>query len=123
MNLVDKFKNGDIVINCNTAAQADALFAWCEENGIIVQNYTKKHSFLDYGVTVCYRCVVGRKLYYADFDYYKEEGFTVIRYLDFFKKKANTIKIEDIVKKYAEYEIDEDKLKELLIKPSRATFS
>ena len=120
MNLVGRFRNGDIVINCNTAAQANALFTWWEENGFIVHNHIKKYSFLEYGATVCYRCVAGGKLCYADFDYYKEEGYTIIRYLDFFEKKANTIKIKDMVKKYAEYEIDEDKLKELLIEPGHA---
>ena len=123
MNLVDKFKNEDIVINCNTEEQTAALFNWCEENGIIVTNQTKEYSFLEYRETVCYRCGADSKyqLYYADIDFYTKNGYTVIRYLDFFEKNTNTIKIKDIVEKYAEYEIDEDKLKELLIKPKQKT--
>lgn len=123
MNLVDKFKNEDIVINCNTREQTAALFNWCEENGIIVTNQTKEYSFLEYRETVCYRCGADSQyqLYYADIDFYTKEGYTIIRYLDFFEKNTNTIKIKDIVEKYAEYEIDEDKLKALLIKPKQKT--
>ena len=123
MNIVDRFKKGDIVINCNTAAQANALFDWCTKNGIKVTEQTKAYSFFDYEKTTCYRCVCDYncELCYADFDYYKEEGYTIIRYLDFFEENTNTIKIKDIVEKYAEYEIDEDKLKELLIEPKPKT--
>ena len=123
MNLVDKFKNEDIVINCNTEEQTDALFNWCEENGIKVTEQTKEYSFLEYRETVCYRCGADSQyqLYYADIDFYTKNGLTVIRYLDFFEKNTNTIKIKDIAEKYAEYEIDEDKLKELLIKPKQKT--
>lgn len=123
MNLVDKFKNEDIVINCNTEEQTAALFDWCEENGIMVTNETKKYSFLEYRETVCYRCGADSKyqLYYADIDFYTKNELIVIRYLDFFKENTNIIKIKDIVEKYAEYEIDEDKLKELLIKPKQKT--
>lgn len=120
MNLVDKFKNEDIVINCNTREQTDALFNWCEENGIIVTAQTEEYSFLEYRETVCYRCAAADSKYnlcYANADFYTKNGLTVIRYLDFFEKNTNTIKIKDIIEKYAEYEIDEDKLKELLIKP------
>lgn len=123
MNLVDKFKNEDIVINCNTEEQTAALFNWCEENGIIVTEQTKDYSFWECKETVCYRCGADSQyqLYYADIDFYTKEGYTIIRYLDFFEKNTNTIKIKDIVEKYAEYEIDEDKLKELLIKPKQKT--
>lgn len=123
MNLVDRFKNEDIVINCNTEEQTAALFNWCEENGIKVTEQTKEYSFLEYRETVCYRCEADSKyqLYYADIDFYTKNGLTVIRYLDFFEKNTNTIKIKDIVEKYAEYEIDEDKLKALLIKPKQKT--
>lgn len=123
MNLVDKFKNEDIVINCNTREQTAALFNWCEENGIKVTEQTKEYSFLEYRETVCYRCEADSKyqLYYADIDFYRKNGYIVIRYLDFFEKNTNTIKIKDIVEKYAEYEIDEDKLKELLIEPKQKT--
>lgn len=123
MNLVDKFKNENIVINCNTEEQTAALFNWCEENGIIVTEQTKEYSFWEYKETVCYRCGDDSKyqLYYADIDFYTKEGYAIIRYLDFFEKNTNTIKIKDIVEKYAEYEIDEDKLKALLIKPKQKT--
>ena len=123
MNLVDKFKSGDIVINCNTERQTVALFNWCEENGIIVGNVAKEYSFLEYGETTCYRCVTGSeyKLCYASMNFYTKNEFTVISYLDFFEKNTNTVKIKDIVEKYAEYEVDEDKLKELLIEPKLKT--
>ena len=123
MNLVDKFKNGDVVINCNTEKQTAELFNWCEENGIIVTDITKEYSFLGYGETTCYCCAADSKykLYYANIDFYTNNGFTVISYLDFFEKNTNTIKIKDIVEKYAEYEVDEDKLKELLIEPKLKT--
>ena len=123
MNLVDKFKNGDVVINCNTGKQTAALFNWCEENGIMVTEQTKDYSFWEYKETVCYRCAADSKyqLCYADIDFYTKEGYTIISYLDFFEKNTNTIKIKDIVKKYAEYEVDEDKLKELLIEPKLKT--
>ena len=123
MNLVDKFKNENTVINCNTEEQTAALFNWCEENGIKVTEQTKDYSFLEYRETVCYRCGADNKyqLYYADIDFYTKEGYAIIRYLDFFEKNTNTIKIKDIVEKYAEYEIDEDKLKKLLIKPKQKT--
>lgn len=122
MSLVDRFKNEDIVINCNTEGQVAALFNWCEENGIIVENQVKEYSFSQFGPTVCYRCIASsHQLFYANFNYYKNKGYTIIRYLDFFEKNTNTIKIKDIVEKYAEYEIDEDKLKELLIKPKQKT--
>lgn len=123
MNLVDKFKNGDVVINCNTEKQTAELFNWCEENGIIVTDLTKEYSFLGYGETTCYRCVADSKykLYYASINFYTNNGFTIISYLDFFEKNTNTIKVKDIVEKYAEYEVDEDKLKELLIEPKLKT--
>ena len=122
MNLIDRFKNEDIVINCNTEGQVAALFNWCEENGIIVENQVKEYSFSQFGPTVCYRCITSsHQLSYANFTFYKEKGYTIIRYLDFFEKNTNTIKIKDIAEKYAEYEIDEDKLKELLIKPKQKT--
>lgn len=73
MNLVDRFKNEDIVINCSTGAQANALVDWCTKNGIKIT------------------------------------------------KNTNTVKIKDIAEKYAEYEINEDILKELLIEPKSNT--
>lgn len=122
MSLVDRFKNEDIVINCNTEAQVAALYNWCEENGIEVENQVKEHSFSQFGSTVCYRCATNsNQLFYANYNFYKVKGYTIIRYLDFFEKNTNTIKIKDIVEKYAEYEINEDKLKELLIAPKQKT--
>lgn len=122
MSLVDRFKNGDIVINCNTEGQVAALFDWCEENEIIVENQTKEYSFSQCRETVCYRCgAISHQLFYANFNYYKNKGYTIIRYLDFFEKNTNTIKIKDIAEKYAEYEIDAETLKELLIKPKQKT--
>lgn len=125
MNLVDRFKNGDTVINCSTEAQANALFDWCTKNEIEVPENTRHLSFATYGETTCYRCDSGYKydygLFYSDYDFYIEDGYTVIKYEDFFEENTNMVKIKDIAEKYAEYEINEDKLKELLIKPKPKT--
>lgn len=126
MNLAERFKKEKIVINCETEWEAEKFIDWCYENGMQFMCGGKRTHFKGHKEKICYEyyCDVNKNRYlvYSNIDLYElDDSYTVIKYKDFFKGDNNMIKVKDIAEKYGEYEIDESKLKELLVKPKPKT--
>lgn len=122
MNLAERFKKEKIAINCETEQEAEKFIDWCYDNGMRFPCDGKHTYFKEYNEETCYECDIScisnnLRLFYANVDYYKQVEYRVIKYKDFFKGETNMIKVKDIAEKYSEYEIDENKLKELLVEP------
>lgn len=117
---IEKFKNEKIAIHCETEEEAKSFVRWCYLNGMIWTRGKPTKTFYDINKNdTCYvfSFTGNNCLGYSCKQFYKEEGYEVIKYKDFMKGETNMIKVKDIAEKYGEYEIDENKLKKLLVEP------
>lgn len=91
MNIIERFKLGDLVVGCDTEEKADKFMGVMHDNGIKWSNGSSclENNYWDIYVTeTCYRCTNVR-LSYADYDYYDYDGdvdYTIITFDKFMEE-------------------------------------
>lgn len=92
MNLVERFKNREIAVNCQTEEQAKAFIKWCFDNGITWGCEDVHKTYYDrYCENTCYRIYTNGYLVYSDITYYTNEDIDVIPYEAFKRELGFTI--------------------------------
>lgn len=85
---VDKFKNEDIVINCETEEEAKAFIKWCFANDLKWTNEDVNTTYFNnYKENTCYSYLYqgAPVLKFARLRFYFNNGLKVIKYKDFMK--------------------------------------
>lgn len=93
MNLVERFKKGMTVVNCQTEQQAENFVIWCYKNNIRWgdelgnngNNILNTHYYIHFNET-CYRCCDGY-LVYGGKNEYDKIMVKIVTYEKFFKDK------------------------------------
>ena len=92
MNLVERFKNREIAVNCQTEEQAKAFIKWCFDNGITWSCGDVHKIYYDrYCENTCYRIYTDGYLVYSGITYYTNEDIDVIPYEAFKRELGFTI--------------------------------
>lgn len=79
---MEKFKKGGIAVNCSTEEKAKAFLKACKEEGLEWypgMDLERTTFYNKYGTNTCYECQ-GNGVLYCDFEYFKNEGFTVVSF-------------------------------------------
>lgn len=96
MNLrVEKFKSGNVVVNCQTEQQAKDFVKWCHANDMCWGGirYGSEWTFYDYyGDRTCYR--FDDSIVYGNVAAYEDYGYEVITYKEFMG--GNVMKLSDL---------------------------
>ena len=91
-NWIEKFKNGDFVINCETEAEANKLMEILALNEIgwhRIGDTKEKNNFEHYMSETCYN-IENDRLWYANIDYYiDEEHRKVVKFSELKKHTTN----------------------------------
>ena len=90
MTLVEKFKNGELYVHCDTEEKARKFVKWCYDNDIywLVENKSGLETYYgDYGCNTVYVCNrYAKRLMYANKDDYVKDSDTVISFDEFMKE-------------------------------------
>lgn len=90
---IEKFKNEKIAINCETIEEAKEFIKWCYASGMRLRGceFVKTY-FNDYKDKICYSFNFSGNecLGYCSKQFYKEEGYEIIKYKDFMKEDKMT---------------------------------
>lgn len=90
MTLVEKFKNGEFYVHCDTEEKARKFVKWCYDNDIywFVENKSGLETYYgDYGCNTVYVCNrYAKRLMYANKDDYVKDSDTVISFDEFMKE-------------------------------------
>lgn len=100
---VNKFKNEDIVINCETKEEAEAFIGWCFANNLKWANKDDNGTYFEnYNANTCYSYSFhdAPVLGYDYSEFYIDSGWEVIKYKDFMKgKERKMTNLEYVVSK------------------------
>lgn len=82
----DKFKKGNVAVNCRTLEEAEDFCRKMHEQGLKWNggdSYIHNNSWSTYRENTCY----SGDGYYCDYDYYKKENRTILKWSDYTKNK------------------------------------
>ena len=99
MDLVERFKKGMIVVNCQTEQQAKNFVEWCHANNMSWGGirYGSEWTFYDYyGDRTCYR--FNDSIVYGNVAAYEDYGYKVITYDEFMR--GDFMQLEDLKNGY-----------------------
>lgn len=92
MTLVERFKNGDIAVQCDTEEKASNFVSWCFENGIEwFEGEPSETCYNKYGDSTCYDCTDG-ELQFSSKTYYMHFTCRWICTYDEFMKEVESMK-------------------------------
>lgn len=104
---IQKFKEEKIAVNCETQEEAEEFCNILDKNNLRWEYYYSDNTrFSDYGKKTCYT-YHNNSIWYASFDYYEKNDYTIIKFKDILFKNTMNIKEESkeiLMKKEQEYE-------------------
>ena len=77
----ERFKRGNIVVNCQTEDEAQDFVKQCYANGITGESIEyNKTDYQEYESKTCYRCYKYNTLVYANDYHYTSNNYTINQY-------------------------------------------
>lgn len=91
---VEKFKSGEIAVNCSTKEESRQFIEWCYLNDIrwTDNNNTVRTYFYVNKENTCYKFnIASGALFYSSKKFYKNNGYIVITFKEFMKKPITNL--------------------------------